>query len=189
MKQNKWLDITASEVMDSVNARNLIMTSIESILFALPNDPESVLCVGIGDGTEIEEWKRISPLVEGVEINDTSYGIVTSKGHTVHKLDMHDLSSMEKKYELIFSRDVFEHSISHIQVIEQLSNVSSRFVAITLPDMSWADSPGHYIIPTLEQMISLGMKVNLSLRYYRQIPILSGTRLITQFIYLFEKHD
>jgi len=179
---NKWLDLTASEEMDSRSAYPLIHSSVSFVKSKI-GEPKSVLSVGCSDGTEMELFNS----VEGIDMNNTSLQKCIAKGFKVHKMDMHKMTFDDNSFELVYSRDVYEHSISHIQVISEMARVSSKYVAITLPGEDWQDSKWHFIIPTFRQMFHLGEKVGLMLKSYKEYNILSGSMVINQHSYLFQK--
>ena len=180
-KKQDWLGLVGSEEMDSASAYQTISIAHHYITSLI--EPSSVLCVGCSDGTELELWGN----AQGIDLNDKSLEKCRSKGFLVHKMDMHDMSFDDNKFELVFARDVFEHSISHIKAIEEYARVSSKYVAIVLPDESWQWSEWHFIIPNTIQMISLGEKVGLKLRAMRQYNVNMGSMNVQQTLYLFEK--
>lgn len=185
---SKWLDIAASEEMDSKTALPLIQWAIGYVLEDV-GIPESVLSVGCSDGTEMFCWlHQGSKVVRGIDMNDVSLSKCQEDGLSVQKMDMHKMTFSDNSFELVFMRDVFEHSLSHIEVLSEATRVSSKYIAIVLPSQDWHSSKWHYIIPTLEQMISLGMKVNVQLKAYREYSSPIGNALIRQYYYLFEKH-
>ena len=176
-----WLDLVASEKMDSSGAAHTITQSC-SLIQEIIGKPETVLCVGCGSGYELNMWSN----AEGIDLNDVSLQKCRNQGFIVYKEDMHKMSFKDNSYELVYSRDVFEHAISPIEAISEMARVSSKYVAIVLPDESWQWSKWHFIIPTIRQMISLGEKANLMLKSMREYNINLGTTNIQQSLYLFQ---
>jgi len=182
-----WLAKTASEEMDSTAASQIISYGIDQALEVIKGDP-SILSVGCGDGTEMELWReRLNTTVFGIDLNDASLEKCLHKGLNVEKMDMHDLSFDTGSFGLVFARDVFEHSLNHVQVLSEFSRVSSKYVVIVLPDETWQSSTWHFIIPTLKQMISLGEKSGLKLVALREYNLIVGRAVIEQVMYVFEK--
>lgn len=182
MKNDKWLNLVGSEVMDSDGAERIISVAVGLIKEKI-KEPESVLCVGCGGGTEMEMWNN----PQGIDLNKTSLERCRQKGLMVHEMDMHKMSFNDDAFELVFARDVFEHAISPIRAISEMSRVSSKYVAIVVPDESWQSSEWHFLIPTMKQMISLGEKVGLSLLMYREYSFIVGNSDVWQNLYLFKK--
>lgn len=186
-KYKQWLDITSAEVMKlNSGDYNFVSVPIGIIKDLVGDKIDTILSVGFGDGSELVFW---GDNAQGIDMNDENIAMVKSAGCNVQKMDMHDMTFEDGKFDIVFSRDVFEHSISHIQVISEMARVSKRYVAIVLPDNQWAASGHHFIIPNLQQMISMGEKVGLSLRAYREYNILSNIIVVNQSLYLFEKHE
>jgi len=178
----KWIDNTASEVMDSQGAFSLIGVAAGETL-AVTGDDIKTLCIGCGDGTELGFFKD----VVGIDLNNTSLEKCKAKGYHVEKMDMHELTFNDNSFDLVFARDSFEHAVAPIQVLSEMARVSKRYVSITLPDQSWDGSHYHYLIPTLRQMLAMADKVGLNLRSYREFNRGVGQMVIFQHLYIFEK--
>lgn len=181
-QRDKWLDITASEVMDSEGARFLIELAVGLVKDEI-GEPQSVLCVGSSDGTELDMFKN----ARGIDLNDESIEKCRQKGFLVDKMDMHDMSYEDNKFQLVFSRDVFEHSIAHIESLSEMARVSGEYVCIVMPDESWDNSDWHFIIPNLRQMVSMAHKVGLMLVAYNEYSAVIGRASVHQHFYLFKK--
>ena len=183
-KSKSWLKLVGSEVMNSKEAIFLIRIHVGLINEKI-GEPKSVLVIGCADGTEMSLWDNS----EGIDLNQTSLNICESKGLKARMMDMHKMDFNDNSFELVSSRDVFEHAISPIEAISEMSRVSSKYVAITIPDSSWQWSDWHFIIPTMEQMLSLGEKVGLKLLSYREYGAIQGSEYVKQYLYLFEKDN
>jgi ubiquinone/menaquinone biosynthesis C-methylase UbiE len=168
--------------MDSAGQESLIRSAYSTVKNII-GEQKKTLCVGVGDGTELKYFRG----AYGIDINDKSIEKCREENFNVSKMDMHKMTFQDGVFDLVFSKDNFEHSVSHIEVISEFARVSRRYVAIVLPDESWQCSGWHFIIPNMKQMISLGEKVGLSLRAFREYDVLSGTRIVGQFIYIYEK--
>lgn len=111
-KWKKFLELPASEAMDSIAHALLIDNAISHI----PEDAKEILCVGCGDGYELV---RISQLdwvkrVVGTNLNPDQAEYVRERGFECHCVDMHDMPFEDSSFDLCFLRDVFEHSLSPI---------------------------------------------------------------------------
>ena len=183
--QSDWVSDTAAEEMDSIGAMNIIRVGA-GLVNQIIGLQDKTLCIGCGEGVELSFF---SGSTKGIDLNDASLAKAKDAGYDVEKMDMHNLSFQDDSFDLVFSRDNFEHSVSHIQVISEMARVSKRYVAIVLPTEDWQSSHWHYIIPNLRQMISLGEKVGLQLKSLREYNIIVGSIAIGQSLYIFEKHN
>lgn len=181
---NDWVLNTTSEVMNSDGQIANINKAIEVSLSGIEKI-DSVLSVGSGDGTEIALFESVGLKVKGIDGNFLSVDKCKSKGFDVVQGDMHEMPFKDKEFDMVFSRDVFEHAFSHIALIQEMARVSKKYVSITLPDESWGSSGLHSLIPTTEQMIYLGMKADLSLRTMGKFFINN----VFQTTYLFTKNN
>ncbi len=160
-KANKFIEEIGAEEMDSAGAAELIDFAIGLI----PSDVKSVLCVGFGSGYELEKIEERGCKVKGVDYNQKNIER-TKDLFDVKQMDMHDLKFKDKSSDLVFARDVFEHATSHITAFSEMARVSKKYILITLPDNVWALSLNHTLIPTLKQMITLGIRFNYALDYF-----------------------
>ena len=71
---NKWLNIAASEEMDSGSASFAIKVA-SGLVKEQIGEPENVLCVGCSNGTELEMFINAS----GIDINDESIEVCKQK--------------------------------------------------------------------------------------------------------------
>jgi len=179
---NKWLELVASEEMDSQGAYHTILAAVQTVKEII-GDPESTLCIGCGAGVELGLFDHAT----GIDLNEQSLVVCREAGYTAEKMDMHAMTFPDGKFELVFSRDVFEHAVSPIEAISEMARVSKKYVAVILPDESWQSSKWHFIIPTMKQMISLGEKVGLLLQSYREYDVIIGNTDVHQYVYIFRK--
>lgn len=156
MNEKKWeayLQVAASEKMDSTGAADLINNAI----LHLPPDAGKVLCIGCGDGYELSRIRGAA----GTNLNPEQVEQVRSKGFECYHADMHELPFEDKSFDTVFCRDAFEHALSPYIAISEFARVARKYVLIVVPDESWQFSKWHYICPTPIQMISLGIKLGL----------------------------
>ena len=181
-QMNKWLDLVGSEEMESEKQESLIHHAIMDIKKVI-GEPKNTLCVGCADGTEMKYFDK--PF--GIDLNEKSLAKCREKNLQVEKMDMHHMTFSDNTFELVYSKDNFEHAISHIEALSEYARVSSRYVAIVLPDDSWQSSGWHFIIPTLKQMVTLGEKCGLMFKALREYNLIVGRSAVYQSIYIFQK--
>ena len=179
-----WLSFMGAEEMDSVNQYQLISLAVR-LAKELTDNAFTVLSVGCADGTEMELFGGD---VKGIDLNDVSLQKCTNKGLDVQKMDMHKMTFPDNSFDLVFSKDNFEHALTPIHAIEEFARVTSKYVCIVLPDESWQSDGRHLIIPTMRQMIALGEKAGLALKSYREYNIIvNNICTVTSCFYLFQK--
>lgn len=148
----KW---QALEEMDSENQSDKIEKTIEHI----PDDVKSVLCIGVGDGYELE--KLSDKEVRGITLN---IGAVKHGRDLAETGDMHNLQFADNSFDLIFCKDCFEHAFSHWGALSEMTRVAKKYVLIVLPYVEvWSSGKYHTIIPTKLQMETLAQRFNLEL--------------------------
>lgn len=178
----KWTEYMATEVMESKQQVMLIKLAINAIYLKI-KDMGRVLCIGAGDGTEME----YIPYAEGIDLNEESLKKCKEKGLKVHKMDMHKMTFPDNSFDLIFCKDTFEHAVAPIKVLEEFARVSKKYVVIILPNEEWQSDSYHLIIPTLLQMLSLAEKCKLLLLSYREYNLMVNQTSIRQSLYIFQK--
>jgi SAM-dependent methyltransferase len=104
-----------------------------------------VLCVGCGDGTELD----ILPHARGLTLN--IFGPLRGRRDVVCG-DMHLLPFATGSFDAIFCKDTFEHALAPTIVLDEFCRVARRWFFLMVPDAEWALSPHHTIILTQEQM-------------------------------------
>lgn len=177
----KWLEHNAHEEMNDSGLDGLFGVVTQE-LHKLPI--KRTLAVGCGNGTELNYLP--GDTVIGLDINPKNQASNVDIG------DMHDMAYQDKEFDLVYSRDSFEHAVAPIAALAEMSRVSSKYVCIVLPDEVWTERPEHLIIPTDRQLQSMAEKVGLAQvmrRDYRLIIPIPNTAgyLMIQHFYLFQK--
>lgn len=186
-KSSKWLELAAQEEMNSAGADIMLGFAIKEA-WERCDLPKTLLSVGCGDGSELEMWKSVKVRdITGIDLNENSVMKAREKGFTVEKMDAHDIQYPDNSFDMVFARDVFEHAVSHITMMSEMARVAKKYLIIVLPDQTWNPTPVHYIIPTLRQMMNLGFKNDLYVKFFQEYTLLSGHRVTTQSLYIFEK--
>jgi ubiquinone/menaquinone biosynthesis C-methylase UbiE len=177
-----WLKLVGSEEMDS-NSQDRLIAYATSNVHDIIGREQRTLCVGCGDGTEMEYFSN--PF--GIDINEKSLEKCRERNLMVENMDMHHMTFDDGQFDLVFSKDNFEHAISPIEAISEFARVSSKYVVIVLPDETWQSSKWHFIIPTIKQMVTLGEKVGLVLKSFREYNVMVGEACVFQSLYVFQK--
>jgi len=149
---NKWLEVARVDDGKSIGDYNKYIKNI-------PDDVETILCIGSGVGTEIDILKKAGYEVYAITLNDKD-----CLSTEACLMDMHCMSFPDGQFDLVWCKDVFEHSISHIIAISEYARISKKYVYIIIPgERKWGKSTCHFICPTPMQMVNIGRKVGLEL--------------------------
>lgn len=179
----KLLAEQASEEMNSAGQSDLAGKCVDFCASILK--PSRVLCVGMGDGTETDMFFLRDWDVTGIALN-TSY-FVPKHPYSIKEMDMHDLKFKDNSFDLVFSKDCFEHSISHVIAFYEMVRVSRKYIFIAMPDYeAWKRGVYHYLIPNQDQMEMLGERFGCELLTYHRIESIHHAPLDS---YLFKKKN
>ncbi len=113
---------------------------------------DSVLCVGCGDGTELAYFRG----ARGVTLN--AKGILPTYRERIVAADMHCLPFATQSFDGLFCKDTFEHALAPTIVFSEFVRVARQWACIIVPDMVWAMSPHHTIIPSPAQLMVMAEK-------------------------------
>lgn len=173
-KIKKWIDKIGEEEMDSDG----LIGVYQNIVGKLPKDIKTTLSVGCGSGAELDYLP--GEFIHGLDINPIN------ESDSVKIGDMHDLPYEDDSFDLVYSRDSFEHSIAPIVALDEMARVSKRYVVIILPEDLWIESIWHIIIPNMRQLMALAEKIGLSLKYHRELNSMVNGFPMTEYMYLFK---
>ena len=164
--------------MNSAGQCELVKISVN---YCCNLDIQSVLCVGVGDGTECNLFSEKKKEVTGITLNLNKVKTESK----VLKMDMHEMTFGDGEFDLVFSKDCFEHAISHVIAFYEIVRVAKKFIYIVMPDFeSWKYGKWHYLIPNHEQMVVLGERMGVELQSFEKIKIPGHAE---QSCYLFKK--
>jgi len=180
-KIKAFIDEIGSEEMNSEGAIDLIKYTI----IFIPKDVKSILCIGFGGGTELRLLEEKGYEVHGIDYNKNN--VEKNKDFNVRQGDMHDIDFEDNSFDLVLARDVFEHSIAPMVAFREFARVSKKHIYIVLPDETWALSDLHTIIPTLKQMIALGIKFDCMLSWFNEKYHIAGRWIFKESYYIFRK--
>lgn len=123
--------------------------------------PENILDVGCSDGFGMRILKNYFPKAKvcGITINptesmlgETEYGF--SQGKDILLMDMHDMTFEDRSFDLIYCRDVLEHSISPLIALYEMNRVlkNDAYAFIIVPDERSIDFFGHTYVLNEKQL-------------------------------------
>ena len=138
------------EVMNSAGQVAIIQTSAKVLVGYAP-----VLCVGCGDGTELQYF----PGSTGVTLNAGALLPACRKRHHVVVADMHALPLTDRAFDAVFCKDCFEHALAPSIALSELCRVARRAILLVTPDEYWECSPKHPLTPTVRQISVMAWKL------------------------------
>jgi SAM-dependent methyltransferase len=183
---NNWNKFVEHQAEEQMNSRGQMGLLQDAIGFCKQLEIDSVLCVGCGDGTECEMFSEFTKSVTGITLNLEGVKYNTSKGGSIgtKKMDMHDMKFDDESFDLVFSKDCFEHAISHVIAFSEMLRVSKKYVFIDLPEYE-KEGEWHYMTPTPFQMRSLARRFGVNMREHINDKHASGFG--NHYYYLIEK--
>ena len=194
---NKYMDdvgVNHSE-LGGADLKKYDVAPIVKDVFLASNIDEKikkVLCIGCGFGQEVMLFKE-----KGYEATGITYCKEDIKNAkkilelNILEADMHDLPIEDNSFDLVFVRQVFEHSLSPYIVLSEISRVTKNgfYVVIFLPHIyEWSMHDRHIMIPTKYQLECLALKFNLILSDHL-IDISSVHRKWNSYVYIFKKEE
>lgn len=151
----KYIEWQSQEKMNSTGQASITDETIEHI----PEDVQTALCVGVGDGYEMLRFADRGIETVGITLNMDA--IIYPKLNIL-QCDMHDMPFDNFSFDLTFVKDVFEHAYSHWELLLEIKRVSKKYVLIILPDPNfWSNGLYHTIVPYSNQMNALAIKVGI----------------------------
>lgn len=138
----------ADELMESHWAAQAIRVMARD----LPGGP--TLCVGCGDGTELD----LIPESVGVTLN---VGNIRGRRNVV-QADMHCLPFPAKRFAGVFCKDTFEHALAPTIVFAEFARVAREWIYLAIPEEGWDYSPHHPVILTERQLATMAQKAGWS---------------------------
>jgi len=179
--KEKWdliLDISAQEDVMSKEQKD----QIKRLVADMPTC-KSVLVVGCGDGTEIEEHLRGgSEKVVGIQVNKKQNELIRKKGLDARDMDMHEMDFENGEFDLVYCKDCFKQAISPILAFAEMYRVSKKYILISEPDIRWAWKAHNYQLFSEEQFEILALKFGMKFNSWKYVY-----PYVTQYNYLFEK--
>ncbi len=178
-KWNLILDISAQEDVPSQDQ----VYQIKELVKATPSEVKSVLIVGCGDGTEIEEFKKSGRRAIGIQVNKKQNELIREKGLDARDMDMHEIDFDNNEFDMVYCKDCYKQAISPLLAFAEFYRVAKKYILISEPDMRWAWKAHNYQLFNEEQFEILGEKFGCPIKRNWIIDM----PYVTQYNYLFEK--
>lgn len=151
----KYLEWQSQEKMNSTGQAAIIDKIIEHV----PEDVQTTLCVGVGDGYEMLKFIDRGIKTVGITLNMDA---IIYPELNILQGDMHDMPFDDLSFDLVFVKDVFEHAYSHWELLQEFNRVSRKYILIVLPNPDfWSNGLYHTIVPYSNQMDALARKVGM----------------------------
>ena len=134
---------------------------------------KKVLDVGSGEGAITKFWNEQGFEAEALSISDTDVEACKKLGLKVTKSDMHDMPFGDKKFDILWLRDVFEHSPAPFLLLCELNRVltDNGVAIITMPNPDlWTCFAEHYSVLDDFQMMNLTMKTGFEQHVVEEVP-------------------
>lgn len=156
-------------------------------------DYVNILDVGFGDGWSLTELKHRFPqsFIFGLTFNQQELEFF-EKNFKVSQTqafygDMHNMSFESKFFDLVYSRDNFEHSISPYIALLEFKRIlkDDGYILITIPGEEWTEEPEHITLLNKRQMLHLIQICGLKLKDYQYSEYPEAA--VNQHRYLIEK--
>ena len=140
----------------------LSQTDADNLIALLP-EGRDVLCVGCGDGYEVEALDKQERHAIGITRNKDEVEKALENSRAVILADMHDLPFTDEMFDLVFCRDAWEHSIAPYIALAEMARVLKEggHALIRLPSEDWIECSYHYSVLTERQVKEMFAKVKL----------------------------
>ena len=140
--------------------------------------PKTVLDVGCGAGWSMAEVGKVYPQVEieGIEPSKANSAIARQNGFTVHTFKAGEKQSHDKKYDLVYSHNVFTHvndPAAFLSGLKDMLDEEGRIVQITVNstvpsnEILWCDNNYSYL-PI--HLVKLADQAELAALHYEENP-------------------
>lgn len=154
----------------------------------------SILCLGCGDGYEVEYFKKLG-YKNVVGVTNDVVELSVAKAEMITQSDMHDMQFLDKSFDYVYSKETLEHSIAPYAVLSELYRISTKgflhFISTGIdkqrehyhfscfPDWVWYDlfkKTGHRVTKILENKVELGFAGTIEPNFQSPIPLYSLIR-------------
>ncbi len=127
--------------------------AIDALLDLLPEDVNSVIDMGCGQGFLMPYFKAKNIAWEGVTLGD-DYRVCKEKDLPVHDADITFLPFVDSSYDLIFARHVLEHSPCPVPTLMEWRRVSKKYLILICPAPDYWSYRGknHYSVAPIQQL-------------------------------------
>lgn len=120
----------------------------------IPESCSDVLDLGCGDGWSTYQLTRFGKRAMGVTSNDKEAAHAAEYGVKAVVQDMHDLKFSDRSFDLIYCREVLEHSVAPYLALCEMNRVlrPGGYALINLPWDEWIRDDSHFSVMTPPQM-------------------------------------
>lgn len=157
-KISGYLDKLEEDIYPQPQDKGHTSLAVEAIRYFMVNTggAKSVLDVGCGEGFCENQFLRFGSYYTGIA---KSEDVINARrfGHNVFDEDFSFLPYRDGQFDLVFSRHSLEHSPFPLLTLMEWHRVSSKFLALVLPDPSYWTYSGknHYFVLNEEQWENL----------------------------------
>lgn len=120
----------------------------------IPESCADVLDLGCGDGWSTYQLTRLGKRATGVTSNEKEAVHAAAYGVKAVVQDMHDLKFADKSFDLIYCREVLEHSVAPFLALCEMNRVlrPGGYALINIPWEEWIRDDSHFSVMTPPQM-------------------------------------
>lgn len=134
---------------------------------------KKVLDIGSGEGAITQFWNEQGFEAEALSIADSDVEACKKLNLKVTKGDMHVMPFEDKSFDILWLRDVFEHSPAPFLLLCELNRVltDNGIAIITMPNPDlWTCFTEHYSVLDDFQMLNLCMKSGFEQHVVEEVP-------------------
>lgn len=123
-----------------------------------PQSPEAhILDIGMGDGWTCNYMKnKFGCKVTGLTLNPVEADMAHERYPEIPTVvaDVHDMPFEDSSFDVLLSRDSFEHFLSPFLALEEMWRILKQngLFMLSLPCSGWQDYEEHLIVPNEQQM-------------------------------------
>lgn len=109
---------------------------LDKLIVPIKEDITSAFEIGCGEGYVTKHIQNLGINIEGADISDR----IIKKAQQIHPSiifslgSIYNLQQMDKSFDIIFANEVFEHLDDPNSALEEMKNVSNRYLFISVPN-------------------------------------------------------
>ncbi len=141
---NEKLQATHCDMSRNTNKAPKILKNIGGVCHHFPID-EPILCVGCGDGLEIDIWKSIGfKSVSGIDLDSEKVEIANNCNCDVRKLSVEEHTNTFGIRNNIYCAHVLEHCQDVKVVLEKFKKIALSTICVIIPiEKNVTKNPSH----------------------------------------------
>ncbi len=155
-------------ILQQMRSENSLSTDTNHKHFSLEFAKEisktvkTILDLGCSDGWLLEQFKNMGFEATGITISKRDYEVAKSRGLNVKVADMHNLPCENESFDLVWMRNVLEHSLNPKTVMWEIKRVlkPEGCLFLVYPSMIWKGSD-HYSLMEEDKVVELIKEVGL----------------------------